>query len=578
MPALGSGGTGPVVLVLLGLLFFLMPQSDAHTIRRYNTNTTKRGFITTASATPNVTLQAWSVSFSCRVSWNTIEDNMIIVLDWSQDGIEWCWLDVALQGDTVPRAWLRYQCRNETHVNMTHTMTLLKTVIQQHMPSTCLKVPMYSVKPESAAYVAKSTMPMTTQTSPPWHLDRISQLTRPLDGLYQFVRNGSGTVIYHGDTGARCGHVQLANRCTLLIDMEEGNHDPNDGGDGNGHGTHTLSLAIGSIYGVAKAAHGYVLRLLGNDGSGSLGNVIGGCIAIGDAQAESGSKPAVASFSFSGPADDTMDAFMNDLATTHNVQVFAAAGNNYGQSACNYSPGRASQVIAVGASAGGTSSSTDSLAPFSNKGPCTRILAPGDRVLGAWYTSNTASAILDGTSQATPIVAGVGLMWAEHYAPAKNAAQVATALLASSQGHKVATIAHILARVDFPSASVPTPAVVPTPKTTNSVPTPKALTPTPPAKPGSPLPPPPPPPAPKGPAIPPPVVTKAVPPPPFSQWWWRDPATLGDAEPDTTAGPSTSSSTATGATKTGPTWPPALEMTWLSWFFLLATVLFQGSE
>ena len=62
--------------------------------------------------------------------------------------------------------------------------------------------------------------------------------------------------------------------------------------------------------------------------------------------------------------------------------------------------------MTVGASTAADSRDTD----YSNHGPCLDLFAPGTAITSAWSTSDTATAVLRGTSMASPHVAGVAAL------------------------------------------------------------------------------------------------------------------------------------------------------------------------
>ena len=75
--------------------------------------------------------------------------------------------------------------------------------------------------------------------------------------------------------------------------------------------------------------------------------------------------------------------------------TYAVAAGNSNANACNSSPARVAAAITVGAT-----TSTDARASFSNYGTCLDIFAPGSSITSAWYTSNTATNTISGTSMA----------------------------------------------------------------------------------------------------------------------------------------------------------------------------------
>ncbi|CAG8498695.1 8934_t:CDS:2 [Racocetra persica] len=98
--------------------------------------------------------------------------------------------------------------------------------------------------------------------------------------------------------------------------------------------------------------------------------------------------------SLGGPASQSFNDAVESIIKM-GIHVVVAAGNN-NDDACNYSLASASGVITVGA----TEDTSDSVASFSNIGPCVGIFAPGRNILSAGINSETA--IYSGTSQATP--------------------------------------------------------------------------------------------------------------------------------------------------------------------------------
>jgi subtilisin family serine protease len=234
-----------------------------------------------------------------------------------------------------------------------------------------------------------------TQTNPPWGLDRIDQRNLPLSGTYTYNWTGSGVRAYIIDTGIRTSHTQFGGRASNVFDAFGGN-----GADCNGHGTHVAGTVGGSTYGVAKSAYLRGVRVLDCSGSGSTSGVIAGV----DWVRQNHIAPAVANMSLGGGASSALDNAVNNLSNA-GVTIAVAAGNS-NANACNYSPSRAVNAITTG-----STTSTDARSSFSNFGTCLDIFAPGSSILSAWYTSNTATATLSGTSMASPHVAGVAALY-----------------------------------------------------------------------------------------------------------------------------------------------------------------------
>jgi subtilisin family serine protease len=234
-----------------------------------------------------------------------------------------------------------------------------------------------------------------TQTNPPWGLDRIDQRNRPLNATYNYNWTGAGVRAYVIDTGIRTTHTQFGGRASNVFDAFGGT-----GQDCNGHGTHVAGTIGGSTYGVAKSALLRGVRVLNCSGSGSTSGVIAGV----DWVRTNHVNPAVANMSLGGGASSALDTAVNNLANS-GVPIAVAAGNS-NTNACNSSPARAANAITVG-----STTSTDARSSFSNFGTCLDLFAPGSSILSSWFSSDTATATLSGTSMASPHVAGVAALY-----------------------------------------------------------------------------------------------------------------------------------------------------------------------
>ncbi|EXE34513.1 S8 family peptidase [Acinetobacter baumannii] len=233
----------------------------------------------------------------------------------------------------------------------------------------------------------------TTQSNPDWGLDRIDQKALPLNSTYSYLQTGSGTTAYIVDTGILSSHQEFSGR---VLSGYTAISDGNGTTDCNGHGTHVAGTVGGTTYGVAKNVNLVPIRILGCDGSGASSNVIAGLDWI----LKNGKKPAVVNMSLGGATSSSLDSAVENLYNNGYVMVVAAGNSN--TDACTSSPARVSKAITVAAT-----DNTDTRASYSNYGSCVDIFAPGSQINSSWIGSNTATKILNGTSMATPHVAGV---------------------------------------------------------------------------------------------------------------------------------------------------------------------------
>ncbi|MCI0580727.1 MAG: S8 family peptidase [Chloroflexi bacterium] len=246
------------------------------------------------------------------------------------------------------------------------------------------------------AYIeADQTISLTdTQLNATWGLDRVDQRDLPLNTTYVYNQTGAGVTAYIIDTGIRRTHTQFGGRA---LHGYTAINDGNGSNDCNGHGTHVSGTVGGTTYGVAKQVTLYAVRVLNCSGSGTNSGVIAGVDWV--TGHHTGSNPAVANMSLGGGASTALDTAVNN--SINDGVTYAIAAGNSNANACNYSPARVAAAITVG-----STTSSDARSSFSNYGTCLDIFAPGSSITSAWYTSDSATNTISGTSMATPHVAG----------------------------------------------------------------------------------------------------------------------------------------------------------------------------
>jgi len=220
------------------------------------------------------------------------------------------------------------------------------------------------------------------------------------------------------DTGVDYDHPDLsakvarnASGAVIGYNFVAGNADPKDD---DGHGTHCAGIAAAATdnaIGVAGASFNSVkimpVKVLDATGSGTLANVANGILWA----ANNGAKVISLSLGASTYSQTIQDAVTS--AWNKGAVIVAAAGND-GRQTISY-PGGNLYALAVAAT-----DETDATASFSNWGIDIGTAAPGVHVLSTMPTYsvylNTQYGYfmnydaLNGTSMATPVIAGTAAM------------------------------------------------------------------------------------------------------------------------------------------------------------------------
>jgi subtilisin family serine protease len=238
------------------------------------------------------------------------------------------------------------------------------------------------------------------QTPATWGLDRVDQRGSTLNNTYAAEATGAGVTAHVIDNGIRAGHTRFTGRVAEGVDFVGGGRGAEDF---RGRGTHVAGTIGGSVHGVAKAVTLVPVRVFGCSGSTPTSTII----AAVDWVTGRHTGPSVANMSLGGGANQALDD-----AVTRSIAsgvTYAVSAGNANADACGQSPARTPAAITVAASTRADSRDTG----YSNFGSCVSLFAPGTGITSAWFTSDTATATIDGTSMAAPHVTGAAALFLE---------------------------------------------------------------------------------------------------------------------------------------------------------------------
>jgi len=216
------------------------------------------------------------------------------------------------------------------------------------------------------------------------------------------ITTGSGSVtIAIVDTGVDLVHPDLSGKLVSGWDFVNDHDDPQDD---HGHGTHVAGIAAAmtdngtGVAGLSWDAEIMPIKVLNDSGKGENKDVAEGIRHA----AEHGAN--IINLSFGGPEFSELVEDAVEYAHDLGCVVVAATGND--DPSVNY-PARYPEVIAVAAT-----DSSDQRASFSNYGPEVDVAAPGVGIRSTYWWGGSTYGWLNGTSQASPHVAGLAaLIW-----------------------------------------------------------------------------------------------------------------------------------------------------------------------
>ncbi len=274
---------------------------------------------------------------------------------------------------------------------------------------------------------------VTTVTPTPNYQVQWSLNKAEVSKAWELGATGKGIIIAVIDTGIDLNHPDLTDNLVPGYNAITGDEGARATQDDNGHGTHVAGIvaadgrssATTGVYGVAYQASIMPIKAMESDGQGADDVIADGIVWAVD------HKARIINLSVGSNSQGDILRAAIQYAIDKGCLVVAAAGNAEPQTTSDISyptagisyPAADSGVMAVTAT-----DSKDQIANFSLTGPQATIAAPGVNIYSDyWMKEGSGYATADGTSMASPFVAGVAaLVWGQH--PTWTARQVRVAL------------------------------------------------------------------------------------------------------------------------------------------------------
>ncbi|MGW3463614.1 S8 family serine peptidase [Streptomyces olivaceoviridis] len=276
--------------------------------------------------------------------------------------------------------------------------------------------------------------------------------------------DGTGVKVAVLDSGVDNTHPDLAGQVIAEQDFSGSS----DTDDHYGHGTHVASITAGTgaesggkYKGVAPGAKILNGKVLGDDGSGEDSGVIAG---MEWAVAQGADVVNLSLGAGDTPGIDPVEEAVNRLSAESHTLFVVAAGNdgNHGEQTVG-SPGSAEAALTVGAV-----DKADRLANFSSRGPrlgddgvkpdltapgvaITAASAPGSVLAGEFPSDIPGYITLDGTSMATPHVAGAAAILRQQH-PDWDGERIKAVLTGSAEPGAYSSFQQGTGRVDVARA------------------------------------------------------------------------------------------------------------------------------